>query len=367
MFDDRLRLGSRLVERARPRRTREVVEAQPQRDGAADAGAARILRVTRSTSPSRTASTSAGERRRRPSAHCAPIERRRRLGCTRRGSRLCASACSWRPAASPTIETSALSDIAATSPTVVMPTWCSFAAVTSPTPQSRSTGSAMQEDEFALRRNDEETVGLRDRARDLREKLRPRDADGDRQADAPAHLAAQPRGDLGGAARKPLMPRTSRNASSIERPSTKRRHVVEDAVHRLARLAVRRHAGRDDDGARAQPAREAAAHRRPDAEGLRLVARGEHDPGADDDGPAAQGRVVPLFDRGVERVDVRVEDRRAPARTYVRTGTQLRDESEAGRPPCRRSSAPPGGRCPPGRAPRQAPPPPPHGSPRRGP
>jgi hypothetical protein len=47
-----------------------------------------------------------------------------------------------------------------------------------------------------------------------------------------------------------------------------------------------------------------------DAAGLRLVACGQHDPGADDDGPAAEARIVTLLDRRVEGVDIGVEDRR---------------------------------------------------------
>ena len=77
--------------------------------------------------------------------------------------------------------------------------------------------------------------------------------------------------------------------------------------------------GGDDDRVRAQPARLPAAHRRPDAERLGLVARREHDPAADDHRPAAQPRIVPLLDRRVERVEVGVQDPGLPVtRTYVR-------------------------------------------------
>ena len=71
--------------------------------------------------------------------------------------------------------------------------------------------------------------------------------------------------------------------------------------------------GCDDHGVWAEPQSLPAAHRRPDAERLRLVACGEHDSGTDDDRPAAQPPVVPLLDRGEERVGVGVEDgRRRP-------------------------------------------------------
>ncbi len=43
---------------------------------------------------------------------------------------------------------------------------------------------------------------------------------------------------------------------------------------------------------------------------LRLVAGCEHDTPADDDGPAAQTRIVSLLDRREERVEVGVQNRR---------------------------------------------------------
>jgi hypothetical protein len=67
---------------------------------------------------------------------------------------------------------------------------------------------------------------------------------------------------------------------------------------------------RDDDRLRAESPRERAAHCRAHAACLRLVARREHDAGADDHRPPAQARVVALLHRRVERVDVGVQDRR---------------------------------------------------------
>jgi hypothetical protein len=67
--------------------------------------------------------------------------------------------------------------------------------------------------------------------------------------------------------------------------------------------------GRDDDRVRAEPSGAPLAHRGPDPERLRLVARGEHHAAADDDRLAPQARVVPLLDRRVEGVQVGVQDR----------------------------------------------------------
>ena len=66
--------------------------------------------------------------------------------------------------------------------------------------------------------------------------------------------------------------------------------------------------GTNDNCVRTQAASRAAAHRGADAEGFRLVARRENDPGADDHRAAAQARVVALLDRGEERIEVGVED-----------------------------------------------------------
>jgi hypothetical protein len=45
-----------------------------------------------------------------------------------------------------------------------------------------------------------------------------------------------------------------------------------------------------------------------DAVCLRLVARGEHHAAADDHRLAEKPRIVPLLDRGEERVEISVED-----------------------------------------------------------
>src|SRR5581483_10394286 len=90
-----------------------------------------------------------------------------------------------------------------------------------------------------------------------------------------------------------------------------RRRVVEHAEDGLARLGVRLEARRHDDRLRAEPPRAALAHRRLDPERLRLVARREYDAHPDDHRPADEPRIVALLDRGEERVEVGVEDRRA--------------------------------------------------------
>ena len=58
----------------------------------------------------------------------------------------------------------------------------------------------------------------------------------------------------------------------------------------------------------------AAAHRAPHPEGPGLVARRHHHAAADDHRPAPERGVVALLDRGEERVEVGVEDRRSSGR-----------------------------------------------------
>ena len=158
--------------------------------------------------------------------------------------------------------------------------------------------------------HDEQAVGLRRAARHLGEELRPRHSDRDRQPDPLQHVAPQPHRDLDRRARQPAQSADVEERLVDREPLDERRRVLEHPEHRLARLGVGRHPRRDDDRTRAQPPGVRTPHRRADTEGLGLVARGEHDSSADDHGPAAQTRIVPLLDGRVERVHVGVEDRR---------------------------------------------------------
>ena len=222
--------------------------------------AARMRRVTRSTRPIRTASRSSARSARRPSARWAPIDRRRRPRVTGRGSRLCDSAWRWRPAARPRIATQRR---LARAPRSRAPSRSrasgACAEVTCPTPHSRSTGSGCRNASSSSGGDHQQAVGLGHRARDLREELRPRDADGDRETDLPRTSARSRVAISGGVPEIRSSPRTSRKASSIDSASTTGR-VLEEREHRLAGLAVGRIAA-----ARPSPAGTAArlpaAHR----------------------------------------------------------------------------------------------------------
>ena len=297
-------------QRVRTRRTREVVEAEPEHDGAADPAGGAHPPGDAVDERDESASSSAADLGARPSARCEPIERRRRRGCTGRGSRLCASAWRWRPDAAAEhrherrlVEPGDLADRGDAAAR-------SFPAVTAPTPQSRSTGSGCRNASSPSGGTTSRPSGLATPLATLARNFVRAIADGDRQTDPLAHVAPQPRRDLDGRARDPLHPANVEERLVDREPLDERRRVVEDPEQRLARLGVGRHARRDDDRLRAEPPRLPPAHRRPDAVRLGLVARREHDAAADDHRPAAQAAVVALLDRREERVGVGVEDRR---------------------------------------------------------
>ncbi len=167
----------------------------------------------------------------------------------------------------------------------------------------------VQEPELVVDRDDEQAVGLRHAARHLRQELRARDADGHRDPDALTDLRAQACGDLSGRAGDPPQPADVQERFVDREAFHERRGVTEHVEHRVAGFAVRLHPRANDDRLRAEAPGLDLAHRRVDAERLGFVARGEHDPAADDHGLAAERGIVALFDRRVEGVGVRMQDR----------------------------------------------------------
>jgi hypothetical protein len=167
----------------------------------------------------------------------------------------------------------------------------------------------MQEVELAARRHDQQPIRLGNRAGHLGEELGAGHADRDRETHLLADPVPQSRGDLGCRARDPIEP------ARVEKRLVDRERLdhgsglLEDAEHGLARLGVGRHPRRHDDRVGTQPARLGAAHRRANAVCLCLVAGREHDAPAHDHRPAEEARVVTLLHRGVERVEVGMQDR----------------------------------------------------------
>ncbi len=168
----------------------------------------------------------------------------------------------------------------------------------------------MEEAELVIGWHDQEAVGLRHRARDLCEELRPRDANRDRETDLVEDPLPQPSRDLRRLPGEAFEPSNVEERLVDREALHERRRVLEDREDGLARLRVGGHPRRHDDCVRAESARLAAAHRRLDAVRLRLVAGREHDSAADDHGSPAQARIIALLDRSEERIEIGMQDGR---------------------------------------------------------
>ena len=307
-------------QRVRPGGPGEVVEAQAQDHACARPGrAARSRRVTRSTSCDEHG-VELGRATRAPAEGPLRADRAPAPADLRRGGdRGCGPG---RGGGGPTARRASTPAPArgssATSPTVLMPRACSFAAVTGPTPQSRSTGSGCRNASSPSGGHHQQAVGLGHAARHLGQELRPRHADGDgagRPRSRTCRRSAT--GDLDRRARHPPQPADVEERLVDRDPLDQRRRVLEDREHGLARFRVGRHPRRHHDGLRAEPPGLDAAHGRAHPEGPGLVAGGQHDAAADDHRPPPQPRVVALLDRRVERVEVGVEDRGLAAHEHM--------------------------------------------------
>ncbi len=165
----------------------------------------------------------------------------------------------------------------------------------------------------------QQPVRLGRRAGHLRQVLGAGHPDGHRQAHLIADFATQPRGDLPRCAGDALQSTHVEERLVDGEGLHQRRGLTEHRQHRPAGLDVRVPVGLDDHRVGTQAPRPGTAHCRLNPVRLGLVARRQHHPAADDDGAPAQARIVPLLDRGEERVDVRVEDGGLRShRTYVR-------------------------------------------------
>ena len=91
-------------------------------------------------------------------------------------------------------------------------------------------------------------------------------------------------------------------------PLDQRREIAEHLDRGIAQPLVLLEMAADENQVRTELARPPSRHAAAHPEGLGLVGSGEHDPAADGDRLAAQRRVEQLLDRGVEGVEVRMED-----------------------------------------------------------
>ena len=217
-----------------------------------------------------------------------------------------------------------------------MPRSCSLAAVTRPTPQSRSTGSGWRNSSSPSGGTTSRPSGLATPLATLARNLVRATPTVIGSPTCSRTRAAQPRGDLRGRSRDPLEPADVEERLVDRQPLDQRRRVVEDLEDGLAGVGVGVHARPHDDGLRAEPARLPRAHRGPHPVCLGLVARREHHARPDDHGAAAQAGIVTLLDRCVERVQVGVQDRGLVR--HERCSHQCATEATARRVPRRRAS-----------------------------
>ena len=154
----------------------------------------------------------------------------------------------------------------------------------------------------------DQTVRLGDLRGDLRQVLGARHADRDGETEFGPDASADRGGDLGGGAEEMRAARDVGEGLVDRDPLHQRREVAEDGDGRVAEALILAEVPADEDELRAQLARLPAGHAAADTEGLRLVGGGEHHAAADGDRPALQAWIEQLLDRGVEGVEIGMED-----------------------------------------------------------
>src|SRR5882757_9658652 len=87
-----------------------------------------------------------------------------------------------------------------------------------------------------------------------------------------------------------------------------RREITDHLDGGVAQPLVVLEMAADKSELRTEFARAPSRHAATNPEGLGFVGSGQHNPSTDGDGLAAQGRVEQLLDRGIEGVEVRMED-----------------------------------------------------------
>ena len=215
-----------------------------------------------------------------------------------------------RPEARPNIAIKAAGDVRAMSPTVVIPRSCSFAAVTAPTPHTRSIGSGWRKASSSSGGTTRSPSGLATPLATLARNLVLATPTEIRRPTCSRTSRRSCIGDLGRRTGDPPQA-TDVEERLVDRETLDpRRRLLEDPEDGPTRFGVGGHPRLDDDGVRTQPPGLRAAHRRAHPARLGLVAGGEHDSHPDDDRAAAQPSVVTLLDGRVEGIEVGVQDGR---------------------------------------------------------
>ena len=157
--------------------------------------------------------------------------------------------------------------------------------------------------------DDEQPVGLGNRACNFREELRRCDADAQRQSDLASNPFAQRLRNRAAITNQP--PQTGHvDEGLIDRePLNLRRRFPEDLEHRLTGLGIRAHPSGDDDGVGTQALRFANARRTANAPAFGLVTRSGDDAHTHQHRATAQRWIVALLHGRVERIEIGMQDR----------------------------------------------------------
>ena len=169
-------------------------------------------------------------------------------------------------------------------------------------------GQVVQEIQFGVGIDDDQPVGLGHLRGDFRQVLRARHADRDRQAKLRPHAAPDRPRNVGRRTEEMGAARDVGKGLIDGNPLDEGREIAEHLDGGVAQPLVLLEMAADKSEVWTELARAPPRHAAADPEGLGFVGSGQHNPAADGDGLAAQGRVEQLLDRGIEGVQVRMED-----------------------------------------------------------
>ena len=166
----------------------------------------------------------------------------------------------------------------------------------------------VEELEFGRGIDHDQAVRLGDLRGDLRQVLGARHPDRNGETEFGPNASADRGGDLGRGAEEMRATRDVGEGLVDRDPLHQRREVAEDGDGRVAEALIVAEVPADEDELRAQLARLAAGHAAVDTECLGFVGGREDHAAADGDRLAPQAGIEQLLDRGVEGVEIGMED-----------------------------------------------------------
>ena len=169
-------------------------------------------------------------------------------------------------------------------------------------------GQVVKEVQLGVGIDNHQPVGLGHLRGNFRQVLGARHADRDRKAKLRPHAAPDRACNFGRRTEEMGAPRDVGKGLVDGNPLDEGREIIEHLDGGIAQPLVVLEMAADKDQLRTELARPPSRHAAADPEGLGFVRSGKHNPTADGDGLAAQRRVEQLLDRGIEGIQVRMED-----------------------------------------------------------